>query len=119
MEHRGVTHWPCATFSTFRVIHQHRMPLVDAAGDLRVPPRAEDGGGSGVGIDQREVGGSQREAAVRVFDGLGIGEEEGASGLRESPLRAAENEGTELESRVHVREVRWQTCTDTTVLEVE
>ena len=82
------------------------MLLVDAARDLGIPPRAEDRSGAGVGIHPVKVSGSQREAPVRVFDGLGVVEEEGAPGFTESSLFTAEYQGAEFEPRVHGGEYR-------------
>ena len=73
------------------------MVFVDAAGDVGVAAGAEDGGGAGVGVDAGEVGGSKREAAVRVVDSGGIMQEEGAFGFGEAALFAAEDEGAEFE----------------------
>ncbi len=95
------------------------MPLVDAAGDLRVPPRAEDGRGAGVRVHPGEVIGRQREAAFRVVYGLGIVQEEGALGLVETPLLTTEDEGAELEPRVHIREEGRQVRSKSPILEVE
>ena len=58
------------------------MVFVDAAGYVGVAAGAEDGGGAGVGVDAGEVGGGEREAAIRVVDSGGVVEEEGAVGLR-------------------------------------
>ena len=73
------------------------MALVDAAGDVGVAAGAEDGGGAGVGVDAGEVGGSEWEATIRVVDGGGVVEEEGALGFGEAALFAAEDEGAEFE----------------------
>ena len=63
------------------------MALVDAAGDVGVAAGAEDGGGAGVGVDAGEVGRGQGEAAIRVVDGGGVVQEEGAFGFGETALR--------------------------------
>ena len=75
-----------------------RMALVDAAGDVGVAAGAEDGGGAGIGVDAGEVGRGQGEAAIRVVDGGGVVQEEGAFGFVEMALRSAEDEGAELET---------------------
>ena len=36
VEHGGVLHWPDAALFTTGTVHQHGMPLVDAAGDLSI-----------------------------------------------------------------------------------
>ncbi len=82
------------------------MALVDAAGDIGVPAGAEDRRGAGVRVDPGEVGRRQGEAALRVVDRPGVVEEEGALGLVETPVLAAEYQGAELEPRVHVGEER-------------
>ena len=93
----SVANGPCRMLTAVRTVDQDGMTRVDASGNLRITPCAEDGSGAGVGVDQSEVGRGQREAPVWIFDRLSVGEEEGAVSLRESPLRTAENEGTELE----------------------
>ena len=87
-----------AHYATVRAIHQDRMPLVDAAGNLRVPPRAKDGRGAGVRVHPGEVIRRQWEAAFGVVYGLDVVQEEGALGLVETPLElTTEDEGAELE----------------------
>ena len=95
------------------------MALVDAAGDVGVAAGAEDGGGAGVGVDAGEVGGGEGEAAILVVDGGGVVEEEGALGLGEAALFAAEDEGAEFEARSQRREEGRQFCSEAAVLEVE
>ena len=77
------------------------MAFVDAAGDVGVAAGAEDGGGAGVGVDAGEVGGRPGETAVVIFGSstwfCGVVEEEGAVGLGEPALFAAEDEGAEFE----------------------
>ena len=120
IEHAHVPDRPGAALLMLCPVHQHRMPLVDAARDLRVPPRAEDGRGAGVGVDAGEVRSvSQREAAVGVADHASVGQEESALGLVELPPRTAKDEGAELEPRVHIGEEGRQLCSETAVLEVE
>ena len=114
-----VTNGPGAALLTLRTVYQHRMPLIDAPGDLRVPPRAKYGRGAGVRVHTDEVRWGQRKAAVRVADGLGVAQEEGALGLVETPLRTTEYQGAELEPGVHIGEEGRQPCSESPVLEVE
>ena len=67
-------------------VDEHRVAGVDGAGDVGVAAGAEDRGGAGVGIDAGEVVRREREAAVVVFDGLLVVQDEGAGCLREPPL---------------------------------
>ena len=69
------------------------MALVDPAGDLGVPAGAKDRRGAGVRVDPGEVGRRQGEAALGVNDRPGVVEEEGAPGLVEAPVLAAEYRG--------------------------
>ena len=82
---------------TLGAVDQDGMALVDPAGDIGVPAGAEDGRGAGVRVDPGEVGRRKGEAALRVIDRPGVGEEEGAPGLVEAPVLAAEYQGAELE----------------------
>ena len=95
------------------------MALVDAAGDVGVAAGAEDGGRAGIGVDAGEVGRGQGEAAIRVVDGGGVVQEEGAFGLVEMALLSAENEGAELETGVDIGEERRQIRSQAAVLKVE
>ena len=77
---------------------EHGVAGVDVAGDVGVAAGAEDRSGAGVGVDAGKGRPAlMRKAAVRVGDGLGVVEEEGARGGVELPLRAAKDEGAELE----------------------
>ena len=78
-----------------RAVHQHRVTLVDTAGDLGVPASAEDGSRAGVGIHTSEIIRRQREATVLVVYRLRIVQEEGALGLVKPPLLTTENQGAE------------------------
>ena len=95
------------------------MVFVDAAGYVGVAAGAEDRGGAGVGIDAGEVGRGEREAAIRVVDGGGVMQEEGAFGFREAALLAAEDEGTEFEAGVDVWEKGRKICSEASVLEIK
>ena len=97
VEHAHVPYGPGADFVVTGAVDEGGMAFVDAAGDVGVAAGAEDGGGAGVGVDAGEVGGGQGEAAVRVVDGGSVVEEEGAVGLGEAALLAAEDEGAEFE----------------------
>ena len=114
-----VPHLPYLFLPITRVIHQHRMALVDAAGDVGVAAGAEYGGGAGVGVDAGEVVRGQGEAALRVLDCSGVLQEEGAFGFVEMALRSAENEGAELEPGVHIGEERRQLRSLAAVFKVE
>ena len=67
------------------------MALVDAACDLGISSAAKDRRRAGIRVDACEVGGSQGETAIRVVDGGGVVQEEGALGLVELALLAAED----------------------------
>ena len=95
------------------------MAFVDAAGDVGVAAGAEDGGGAGIGVDAGEVGRGQGEAAIRVVDGGGVVQEEGAFGFVEMALLSAENEGAEFETGVDIGEERRQIRSKAAVLKVE
>lgn len=119
VEHAYVPYRPGARHLLAGAVNEDGVAFVDAAGDVGVAAGAEDGGGAGVGVDAGEVGGGQGEAAVRIVDGGGVVEEEGAVGLGEAALLAAEDEGAEFEAGVDVWEEGWKVCSETTVLEVE
>ena len=72
-----------------------------------------------LGLTRAKVGGSKREAAVRVVDSGGIMQEEGAFGFGEAALFAAEDEGAEFEEGVDVWEEGRKICSEASVLEVE
>ena len=96
------------------------MALVDAAGDRGVAPGAEDGRGAGVGVDAGEVRRRQREAALRVLDGLNIVQEEGAIRLFGNAVAAPpKTRAQNLKRSVHVLEEGRQIRSETAVLEVE
>ena len=91
VEHTHVPHWPDADLLIAGPVDEDGMALVDAAGDVGVAAGAEDRGGAGVGVDAGEVGRGEREAAIRVVDGGGVVEKEGALGSGEAALLAAED----------------------------
>ena len=97
VEHAHVPNRPGADLVFAGAVYEDGVALVDAAGDVGVTAGAEDGGGAGVGIYVGEVDGGQGEAAIRVDDRGGVVEEEGAVGLGEAALFAAEDEGAEFE----------------------
>ena len=105
VEHGVVADGPRLALLAVGAVYEDGMARVDATGDLGIAAGAEDGRGAGVGVDAGEVRRRQREAAFGiVFDGGGVVEEEGAVGLLESPLLAAEDQGDELERGVNVLE---------------
>ena len=95
------------------------MAFVNPSGDFRVPACAENWRGASVGVDAGEIVGSQRETAVRVVDRFGTMQEEGALGIIETALIAAENESAELESGVDIGEERRQIRSQAAVLKVK
>ena len=119
VKHAMVPHRPCALLFQTGAVDEDGVAFVDAAGDVGVAAGAEDGGGAGVGVDAGEVGGGKGEAAIRIVDGGGVVEEEGAVGLGEEALLAAEDEGAEFEAGVDIREEGRKVCSETTVFEVE
>ena len=114
-----VAHGPGADFFLAGAVDEDGVALVDAAGDVGVAAGAENRGGAGVGVDAGEVGGSEREAAIRVVDGGGVVEKEGALGFGEAAFLAAKDKGAEFEAGVDVGKVGRQLSSQTTVLEVE
>ena len=86
---RDVLDRPGLVLCAVGAVDEHGVAGVDVAGDVGVAAGAEDRGGAGVGVDASKVVRRQREAAVRIGDGLGVVEEEGARGGVELPLRAA------------------------------
>ena len=80
---------------------------------------AEDGGGACVGVDAGEVGGSEGEAAIRVVNGGGVVEEEGAVGSVETAIFSAKDESAKLKAGIYVGEKGRQICSEAAVLEVE
>ena len=73
------------------------MLFIDAAGDFGVAAVAEYGRRAGIWIHAGEVVGRQWETAVRVIDGFGVVQEEGAFGLVEPSLLTTKDEGAEFE----------------------
>ena len=89
---------PGLVLSAVGTVYEHGVAGVDIAGDVGVTAGAEDRGGAGVGVDAGEVVRAPAGSSGPVIgDGLGVVEEEGARGGVELPLRAAKDEGTELE----------------------
>ena len=78
------------------------MPFVNPPRDIRVAPCAEDRRRTSIRVHPRKVVRGQREAPLRVFDGVKIVKEERALGLVEPPLLASKDENTELERPVNV-----------------
>jgi len=73
------------------------VAVVNAAGYVGVAAGAEDGGGAGGGVDAGEVVRGQGETALRVVDGGGDVQEEGAVCLGKVPRLAAEGAGAAFE----------------------
>ena len=107
MKHRRVLHRPYLALLAPRAIHQHRMPLIDAAGDLSVPAGAENWRGTRIRVHTGEIRGRQWEAALPVMDLFRVVEEEGTHGFIESSLFPAKDQGAEFEAGIHVREEGW------------
>ena len=74
---------------------------------------------AGIRVDACEVGGSQREAAIRVVDGGGVVQEEGTFGLVETALRTTEDEGAEFEAGVDIGKEGRQIRSQAAILKVE
>ena len=87
-----VPHLPYLFLPITGAIHQHRMAFVNPSRDFCVPARAEDRRGASIGVDAGEVGRGQGKAAIRVVDGSGVVQEEGAFGFVEMALLSAEDE---------------------------
>ena len=72
-----------------------------------------------LGLTRAKSAGAKGETAIRVVDSGGVVKEEGAFGLVEAALLAAEDEGAEFEAGVDIGEVRLLFVVKSAVLEVE
>ena len=60
---------------------EHACALVQLAGDFRVPSGAEEGAGTGIGVEQREFLNSEHESSLRILKLLRPVQEEGELSL--------------------------------------
>src|SRR5579871_643619 len=102
VEHCCVTDRPCLPFRAIRTIHQNRKSTVNSRRESRIAPSAKDRRCSGIWIDQREVGSSQRETTIIWSSVRRIAEEERAIGCFGCALQATANEHAELETTIDI-----------------